>query len=269
MKLCFSTLGCPEWDVWKIADKAKEYGFEGVELRARGDKHIDVTLTKEERAKILAHYKERGIKIVCLAGYGSFNKKDPEDIAENRKMITDYIDLAVDVEADYIRTFIGNVNPENITREEVEKIAVEELNILGKLAAEKGVKIIIETHDAFGTGKKVRNIMKDIDNEGVAVLWDVAHSIHEDESIEETYAMVGSKVVHMHLKDSYVDNEGKEKHCLVGEGEIPLKEIVELMKGKGFDGYYSLEWEKFWVPEMEEPEIAFPIYVDYMRSVDV
>ena len=35
----------------------------------------------------------------------------------------------------------------------------------------------------------------------------------------------------------------------------------------GYDGYFSFEWEKKWVPDLEEPEIAFPAYAEYMRNL--
>jgi hypothetical protein len=38
-----------------------------------------------------------------------------------------------------------------------------------------------------------------------------------------------------------------------------------LAKG-GYRGYYCLEWEKRWHPEIEEPEIAFPHYAKVMRE---
>ena len=34
MKLAFSTLGCPEWDLDTIIRAARKYGYDGIELRA-------------------------------------------------------------------------------------------------------------------------------------------------------------------------------------------------------------------------------------------
>src|SRR5918998_366989 len=36
MKLAFSTLGCPNWELEDVARAAREYGYAGVELRALG-----------------------------------------------------------------------------------------------------------------------------------------------------------------------------------------------------------------------------------------
>ena len=34
MKLAFSTLGCPEWDLETVIGAARKFGYEGIELRA-------------------------------------------------------------------------------------------------------------------------------------------------------------------------------------------------------------------------------------------
>jgi sugar phosphate isomerase/epimerase len=54
----------------------------------------------------------------------------------------------------------------------------------------------------------------------------------------------------VHIKDVL---EGK--HVLPGDGELPIREIIEYMTARGYDGYFSLEWEKYWrreLPEIEE-----------------
>ena len=54
--------------------------------------------------------------------------------------------------------------------------------------------------------------------------------------------------------------------CLLGEGDVPLQQMLQLLVEKGYDGYFTLEWEKKWCPEIEEPEIAFKQYVGFMKS---
>src|SRR4029453_4531661 len=36
MKLAFSTLGCPNWDLSKVIASARKWGYDGIELRALG-----------------------------------------------------------------------------------------------------------------------------------------------------------------------------------------------------------------------------------------
>ena len=50
-------------------------------------------------------------------------------------------------------------------------------------------------------------------------------------------------------------------------GDVPVPEIVAQLRADGYDGYYSFEWEKKWAPEIEEPEVAFPDYMHYMKEL--
>lgn len=52
MKISFCTLGCPNWSINEIAMGAKWYGYDGVELRVKGDKHVDPCLSEVERKTV-------------------------------------------------------------------------------------------------------------------------------------------------------------------------------------------------------------------------
>ena len=265
MKLCFSTLGCPDWDVWEIAEKAKEYGYQGIELRIKEDKHFPVTSTKEERKKVLAHYKKNGVKIAVIGGYTFWASLDDHILEENKKLMMEYIDLAADLEAEYIRTFIGDFD-KAVSIDKIAAKAGQYLQICAEEAEKKNVKILIETHDSFDTGKKVKKVLDNIESNAVGVIWDIHHPVNGGESIEDTYKAIGSKIEHLHLKDAKRLEDGSEVMCLMGEGDLPVKKIVQIMEDSGFSGYYSLEWEKFWIRSLQGPEIAFPQYVDYMKE---
>ena len=58
MKLSFSTLGCPNWDIKKIVDSAPKYGYEGGIKRA-GRQHISPEVSPLERKEIKNLLKRR------------------------------------------------------------------------------------------------------------------------------------------------------------------------------------------------------------------
>jgi sugar phosphate isomerase/epimerase len=70
---------------------------------------------------------------------------------------------------------------------------------------------------------------------------------------------------HTHIKDAKMVN-GKEQYTLLGQGETPIFEAIELLASDNFKGYYSFEWEKLWHPEIAEPEIAFAAYSKTMQE---
>jgi hypothetical protein len=51
----------------------------------------------------------------------------------------------------------------------------------------------------------------------------------------------------------------------MGHGDVPHDEIHAVLQGGKYHGYYSLEWEKRWHPEIAEPEVAFPQFAEYMQ----
>jgi len=67
VKLCFSTLACPIWDLRTIVDAAAANGIEGVDFRGVGSE-IDITKLPAFNAEIdttLAFMRERGVAMPC------------------------------------------------------------------------------------------------------------------------------------------------------------------------------------------------------------
>ncbi|MNW14974.1 hypothetical protein D3C71_2133420 [compost metagenome] len=42
------------------------------------------------------------------------------------------------------------------------------------------------------------------------------------------------------------------KYTVTGEGQLPIESIIRTLQEAGYDGYYSLEWEPKWRPELRE-----------------
>jgi sugar phosphate isomerase/epimerase len=266
MKLSFSTLGCPGWNLERTAEKALEYGFDGVELRIDGKQDLGVDMTLGQKKYVKGLFSGRKIDISCISGYSFFCSNDKDELKKNQDLLLSYIDLAEDLEVKNIRTFIGTY-PETSTEDEIAKSAADYLSVCGEKAEKKGVTILIETHHMFPTAAKVKKITDQINNQGIAILWDIFHSYRGNESPAKTIQILDEKIRHIHIKDANFDREGSEKLCLAGEGVLPVKEVVSRMLDKKFKGHFSLEWEKMWIKELEEPEVVFPHYVKYMRSL--
>jgi sugar phosphate isomerase/epimerase len=53
---------------------------------------------------------------------------------------------------------------------------------------------------------------------------------------------------------------------LLGQGEVPVREMLQLLDGGGYQGWISVEWEKHWHPEIEEPERALPQHLELLGA---
>ena len=70
MKISFSTLGCPDFSWTDIYSMAKDFGFNGIEVRGLGDEIYAVKakpFTDENVAATAEKLKKLGLEIPCLS----------------------------------------------------------------------------------------------------------------------------------------------------------------------------------------------------------
>ncbi len=269
MKLSFTTLGCPEWNLTTVAEKAAEYGYDGVELLIRGGIHIDTAMSAAERKQVSELFRSRNLEIRSLSGYTKFASSEKAELEHNIQQLRLNAELAHDLGASYVRTFIGEPSS-GVDNAEAIARAGESLAVAVDSIAPLGVEVIIETHDHFSAAEAIEAIIGKAGNpQGLAVLWDTVHTHHIGEKPRDVCERIGSLIRHVHLKDAVPGKPGGKPHqyVLTGEGNMPIRENVEALHAIGYDGYLSLEWEKMWYPDLEEPSIAFPHYVKVMREL--
>jgi len=267
MKIAFSTLGCPDWDFKTVVKRAKQYGYDGLEIRGilrQFDlaKVAELTSKAQQSRELL---RENGITIACISASSRFSPRDEDERNANVESAKAHMDIARDFSAPCIRVFGGNI-PEGVEREKCEDYMAESLRKLGDYGSGIGVKVALETHDSFCLGKEIAAVLAKTDHPMVGTVWDVYHPLRNGETIDETMNFLSGSVFHVHIKDGDF-----QKHTLLGAGKVPTLDIIKLLKADGYDGYLSLEWEKAWHPELPEPEEAFPQYGkklrEYLKSV--
>ncbi|MFL6208655.1 MAG: sugar phosphate isomerase/epimerase family protein [Pyrinomonadaceae bacterium] len=270
MKLSFSTLGCPDWGLDKIAQAAREFGYQGIELRAVGG---DLDLLKrpefqpqtiEATRQLLA---ERNVSVCCVDTSCRFDSRDAGERREQIEIAVSHAELAAALGAPLIRIFPDKIQADATRAETRDQIA----SCLGEVArcAPAGVRVGLETHGDFARGAAAAEIVKLADHPSVALIWDVANSLAAGDSIDEAARTVASQLAHVHLRDARAV-AGREHWLpvLAGRGAISFAGAVAALQGLNYNGYISFEWEKYWHPEIEEPEVALPDFVAAMRSVD-
>jgi hypothetical protein len=47
---------------------------------------------------------------------------------------------------------------------------------------------------------------------------------------------------------------------------VPVRKFVTRLRGIGYDGYVTVEWEKAWLPGLAEPEEILPDSIKKLRE---
>ena len=272
--LGFSTLGSPKWTWAQTLDFAATHGFAGIELRGIQET-MDLSKRPEFQADRIEQSKRElaahGLIVPCLGASVNLHEQDAAKLGAAMAETRRFIDVASALGAPYVRVF-GNEYPKEMSKDAVLAYIGRGLHELGEYARPRGVTVVLESHGQFVDSPTLLELMRQADSPGVALLWDAHHTFVAGEQPEDTVAKLGRWIRHTHLKDSVAAGKDR-KYVLTGRGEVPVKRQIEALARIGYKGFYSLEWEKRWHPEIEEPEVAFADYAKvasgYLRDAGV
>ena len=265
INLSFSTLGCPTWTLDEVIARADEYAYQGVEVRGL-EGEFDLCQIPAFQRDAAPDTRERfaraGLQVVVL---GLSCKLSSADEAERHAQVRagyEGIKLAQRLGVPYVRVFGGSV-PEGAKKEDAIGWVGDGLRALAEYGDDRGVMPLLETHDAWVLGEDVEAVLERAEHRQVGVIWDVRHTHHAGEPLADTHQRLRRWIRHVHVKD-----EGDDGYCLLGEGRVPNQTAMRLLLGDGYTGYFSLEWEKAWHPELAEPDDVFPQFVGQMRRYE-
>jgi len=265
----FSTLGCPLWDWTKILDFAQAHDFSAFELRGLLGS-MDLPARPEFQPSRIAQSRRdvasKNLKIACVSSSAELHHADPEKRQQQIADAKRFIDLAALLGAPNVRVFGNKIEG---PREPVLARVASGLRELGMYSGGRGVTVLIESHGDFTDSLTLSEILTRADSPNVGLLWDAHHTfVDGKEDPQFTVQKLGRYIRHTHLKDSVPTPDGR-RYVLTGRGEVPVRKQVEVLAASGYTGCYTFEWEKVWHPELEEPEIAFADFAEFMRKLPV
>ena len=251
MKLSFSTRGWPRlsWD--ELTDTAVDMGFSGIEVYnlKSTDPMTDKggPFHKYNTAATARALRERQLTIPCF--------DTPLDISSDGAAVTSalkLIEIARDTRAPYVAVCALH-DDENAVR--------SALGALVPFAAAKNVTVLLKTSGIYADTARLRAMLDSFASDNLAALWDVHHPYRDNgESGDQTIKNLGCYVRHVHMRDS--DDSGA--YQLIGEGTMPIADVMRALSSVNYDAFISLEWKPEWLEDITDPEIIFPHFVNYM-----
>ena len=261
MKLSFSTKGWHNQTFEQFCDIAQNFGFGGIELH---NIHNPLFTAKNgcfhtyTYQQTLRNLYNRKLELPCIDAICDITQNDGAVTEE----ITRCIDIAKNLKIPYIRLTAHNTQDQQTAFKTVEKNIERVLPYAEKC----GVTLIIETDGLFSCTKSLRTLLENFASDYLGALWNLSAAYFNcGEEVSEVISNLGAYVRHVHLNDA--KKVGDEiKHCILGEGELPLKEMIKALSSVNYSGYISLVWDTDWCKELTDIEVIFAQFVTYMQQ---
>ena len=202
------------------------------------------------------------LSIPCLSSGIALKFADKR--AANIAELTDYIHMAARLGAPYVRVMGDwDAAPGGEVDDEAVKSQLRELIP----EAEKcGVTLLVETNGVYANTERLRDLLTDLASDNVAALWDMHHPYRfMHESPEQTLQNLGTYIKHVHIKDSVLE-DGKLVYRLMGDGDLPIDEMMRALRSINYEGYVTLEWVRYWSRDMYDAGVVFPQFLHYMEA---
>lgn len=238
MKLSFITDEATQ-SFSQAVELAKQYGFDGVELRSVENTPIDMIPLSTIREWKQA-LEKNNLKVPCLAS--SFCKCEItaslEAEAEKLERLCDIADI---LETEFIRGFAFFAN-DGI---DFAEIAAKLLSFAPTLE-KRGKTLLLEADPSVATTnhKDLARLLALIDNSSYGAIYDPGNDIYDpkkEKPYPDGYEFIFSYLRHIHVKDAVIDQNGMPQCVPPGSGLVGWGELAKRLIGDNYSGWLSLE----------------------------
>ena len=255
MNLSFSTRGWKHLSWEDQIRDAEEYAFRGIEVYDLG--HCPNLTDRSgpfhqyHQNETMRALKDRHLTIPCLDSSIDLAAENPE-----MDQVNYLIETARALKVPYV-AFVALEDREN-----------QVLQLLKGLLPElekAGVCLLIKTTGIYADTERLRKLLDAFASDHLAALWDMHHPCRDfGETPDTTIRNLGGYIRHVHLRDSNEDGS----YNLIGEGTLPVRDLMFALSSIDYNGFISLEWKPEWMPDLQAREVIFPYFINYMTRFD-
>jgi len=256
----------------EMCKRAKDYGFDGVELDNKRPMGSPLDLNQQKRDEMRNSMARYGLEIPCVAANNDFSSPVPEHRECQLLMVRETARLAKDLGAKFVRLFAawpGVPIHEGIgtyeltrgnefytfqrqypfaTRLDRYNFVKECLREAAKMGEEHGVVMALQNHAPLIRGwKDTLSLVKEVNSPWLKICLDLPIFENlEKEYVANAVRAVGNLQVHSHFGGEYYRDAGGTIKPVVldyyASGKIPdYSHYIGLMNEIGYNGWFTFE----------------------------
>ncbi|MBQ4436306.1 MAG: AMP-binding protein [Clostridia bacterium] len=262
MRLAFSTKGWHDatWEDFLTA--AQDLGFEGIEIHnlyAKAMQKKGAPADSQAAAAVYRALYDKHLSVPCINVAGDLCDKDQQ------QAVFEEIDTCISA-AKRLHTPYVRLHTVYNTEDRFDEALVREALAYALPKAEQNdVILLIETMGAYANTALLRELLDGYAHDKLAALWDFHFPYRMNgETAQTTVTNLGAYIRHVHIKDSLVQTDGTLSYQLIGEGDLPVDQLMKALDSVDYDGFVSLEWDPRWLPELMDMTVIFAHFSGFM-----
>ena len=264
MKFGVFSVSMPEYGIEESVRLLKELGYDGVEWRvaempekepenvpfalrywACNKSTLELRSIEAEAAKAKALCDEAGLEIFGLTTYLATNELEP---------LTRVFHAARSIGCRQVRVGLVPYNPAKADAPYPVLFARmrEDLKAIDALAAETGVKAVLELHmdTLLASPSAAYRALEGFDPARIGLIFDPGNMVNEGfEDYQKSFELLGDYIAHIHIKNGILAPDGEDElgACKwkrvwtpLKKGMADLKKLFAVARKAGYDGSYSI-----------------------------
>lgn len=233
----------------------KKLGWKQIEIRAVDGSNFQ-DLSDEDFARVLNRLEESGIQANAMgSNIANWGRNIDEPFDEVLESVERVIGRMTQIGAKLVRIMSWKVIRDDKGRAIEDQMEGERFRRLREITSRFNAAGITPVHENCATyggmsWKHTLRMMGEVP--GLKLVFDTGNPPltedfdkdwpYPDQSSWEYYSKVKNHIAHVHIKDSYHDEQtGEEVYCWPGEGKGDVRRILADLESRGYDGGLSIE----------------------------
>jgi sugar phosphate isomerase/epimerase len=245
-------------DLDVVIRTAKDFKLDAVELRSIFDVKVQ-DLERDHLQRLKEGLGEADLRVISIASpFLKCEIDDDKEYFEHIGIFERCIEIARELDTDLVRgfTFWRRDGLDGLPKywDQI----VEKFQKPTEIAERENVVLEIENEQScfVGTGEDLARFLREVDSKNVKAIWDPGNAYYDDareEAFPVGYEALKPWIVHVHLKDVVINQEGKPECVPIGTGEVDIEGQLRALKADGYTGCVSLETH--WRPKALDEEL--------------
>ncbi len=189
---------------------------------------------------------EKEMRVSSLNWAGGFTGSDGRSFRDAMHDALDAIEVAAAIQADCLVILAGSRSGH--TKSHARRLLSQALKVLAEAAQAVGVQLAVEPmHFGCAHGftfltnvPETLDILSTIDRSNLGIVFDCYH-MAQDQNVMDWLPSIVPFIRLVQIGDAKSAPVGEQNRCLIGEGIVPVRGIIETIERYGYEGFYEVE----------------------------